>query len=284
MESRSDSRDSGLGKESEIDYDRLLMLQNEHLMFNALGRGANSPRVEANCLPSMVDAFSWQQALHLQTNDSSDGRKDEISGRKSFNRIPFRDSIRENPDQWPLPYSMFPDSNQCRLPSLSTFGHSPPSEHLLSEFRLSQNEMPDVHDGHGDIDRYRCNNSIGNYSQVEQSGDYSEMNCQQNWTDGQSVVLSAARSLQHTSATSLGAEHFARSQPFDAVRWSSYLTSKGCYNQKQQFITSEDLQPGCLRTFPANCPSNSRLGLEPCFSPSYFNPPHSYHFYSECTV
>lgn len=283
MELRSDSRDSGLGKESEIDCDRFLMLQNEHVVFGAHGRGGtNSPRAFANCLPSMEDALSWQPALHLQTDDSSDGRHSEISDRKTCNRIPLGDGIPEDPDQWPLPYSMFPDSNRSRLPSLSTFGRSPPSEHLLSEFRLSQKEMLGIHDGRGDLDRYRRGNGLGNYSQVDRPADYSETNCHQNWTDGRSAALSAAKSFQSTNAMSLGAEHFAKSKPFDAVRWPSYLASKGRYNQKQQFITTEDMQPDCLRT---SCPApNSRLGLEPCFSPSYFNPPHSYHFYSECTV
>lgn len=290
MDSRSDSRDSGLGKESEIDYDRLLSLRNGHVNPGALDGDVSGPRSLVNrslrfsqrhpLTPlTLGESFPWQLSLRSQIGSAFDERSGETFGRKSFDKHSLDDEFPQLSDRPTSPVSMFHENIQPG--QQSTFhrasNHDVPSEHTLSTFRLSQNE---VRDSRADLNGFLGSNSLGNYLQ---------MKCHQTWASNQqsavdpSVVVgrgavpsqvpdfSVGNNLRRTNAKQLGREHFPNTKIFNAAAWHSYTGAppQGPYDQKARYLTSTDPQP-------TSCPSpNSRLGFEPGFSASYFNRPSS---------
>lgn len=289
MDSRSDSRDSGLGKESEIDYDRLLSLRNGHINPSALDSEASSPRSLVNrslrfsqrhpLTPlTLGESFPWQLSLHSQIGSSYDKHGGETFGRKSFDKHSLGDEFPQLSDQPALPVSVFHENIQPR--PQSTFhratDHDSPNEHT---FRLSQNGTCD---SCNDLNGFHGSNSLGNYLQ---------MKCHQTWASNQSAVNPSAvvgrsalsqvpdfsvssNNLHRTNAKRLSHEHFPNTDIFNAATWQSYTGTpqQGPYDQKTRYLTNTDPQQS---SYPS---PNSRLGLEPGFSAPYSNRPSSRSF------
>lgn len=131
LDSRSDSRDSGLGKESEADYDRgLVNRNNAALLAGTLDSGVSSPRVmndrssrSSQLHPlTLVDpgAFPWRPGFPSQTAGPSDAYDSQAFVKERYAPSRFvGDGFQDH-----LPVSVFADDRRPRSAKSSGFNQT----------------------------------------------------------------------------------------------------------------------------------------------------------------
>lgn len=198
LDSRSDSRDSGLGKESEVDYERGLVNRNNvALLSGALDSGVSSPRVmsDRSSRSSRVHpltlgdpglSFPWRPDFPSQTIGSSDSYESKAFVKERFASNGFvGDRFQDRVQPPPL---MYPDDRRPRSAKSTGFnqinGRRP-----STGFNRSQGRRFDVPDVNNDLSRTTFCGNENNFSLLTQSTGSA---LPTHWTGSQSSNLSPA--------------------------------------------------------------------------------------------